>query len=367
MRATLFLLATLSLTACDQAAQPGGEGAVSSAPKFSMPIPSADADPAPDAVVATWEGGQLTYGELMEDVKGRLIKMEIEYLNERYSAMRRSIDDTINESLLEAEAKKRGMTDVDALMEKLQADNSTVSDTEISTFYEENKRRFRGKPLDEVKEAVEGQLIKSKQSEAINGLLEQLRNQASVDVALEAPELPRLEVAVGNNPPLGPEGAPVTIVEFADYECPYCTRGYETMKKVMEKYDGKVRWYYRDFPLAFHRNATAYSVAAICAGEQGKYWEMHDSILENQKTLAKKGGVEGLAGELGLDTATFTTCIGDTAKAKQVMQDMSEGQAVGVSGTPAYFINGIMVSGAQPLENFESVIDRELEAAGQGS
>ncbi len=366
MRASLLILSFLAISACDQGSAPGDQPAVGAIPKLSMPLPSADAEPAPDAVVASWAGGQLTYGQLMEDVKGRLIKQEIEYLNERYSTLRRAIDSKINESLLEAEAKQRGLEGADALAEKIQAENSTVTDAEISSFYDENKNRFRGKPLEQVKEAVSAQLLKSKQGEAMNNLVEQLRNQANVDVALEAPELPRLEVAVGVNPPRGPETAPITIIEFADYECPYCSRGYSTMKEVMEKYDGKVKWYFRDFPLSFHRNAVSYSVAASCAGEQGKYWEMHDAILDNQKGLAD-GGLEGLAGKIGIDVAAFTACAGDTARNKQVMQDMTDGQAVGVSGTPAYFINGIMISGAQPFENFESIIERELESAGQGS
>ena len=367
MRASLLVLTTLALAACEQGTTPGADATADAAPKFSMPLPSADADPAPDAVVATWSGGQMTYGELMDDVKGRLIKAEIEYLNERYTTMRRAIDSSINESLLEAAATTRGAADADALIAQINEENATVSDADISSFYEENKNRFRGKPLEQVKEAVKAQLVKSQQREAMNSLVEQLRNQASVDVALEAPELPRLEVAIGSNPPQGPESAPITIVEFADYECPYCTRGYNTMKQVMETYDGKVKWYFRDFPLSFHRNAVGYSVAANCAGVQGKYWEMHDLILEKQKTIAKEGGVEGFAETLGLDTAAFATCIADEAGPKRVMEDMAAGQAVGVSGTPAYFINGIMVSGAQPFENFESVIERELEAAGQGS
>ena len=366
MRASFLLISTLALAACDQGTTAGAGGDIAAAPKLSMPIPSADAEPAPDAVVATWSGGQVTYGELMEDVKGRLIKQEIEYLTERYSTLRQAIDSTINESLLEAEAKQRGLADAEAMMAKISEENATVSDAEVSAFYEENKKRFRGKPLDQVKEAVSAQLVKTKQREAMNNLVEQLRNQADVDVALEPPELPRLEVSVGDNPPKGPEAAPITIVEFADYECPYCTRGYETMKQVMEKYDGQVKWYFRDFPLSFHRNAVGYSVGANCAGEQGKYWEMHDAILEDQKGLAAKGGVEGLAKEFGLDVAAFTECINHADASKRVMSDMTAGQAVGVTGTPAYFINGVMISGAQPLENFATIIDRELEAAGQG-
>jgi predicted DsbA family dithiol-disulfide isomerase len=365
MRASLLFLATVALSACDQGNNAASSAVADGAPKFSMPLPSADADPQPDAIVATWEGGQLTYGELLEDVNGRLIKQEIEYLNERYTTMRRAIDSRINEALLEAEATKRGLADAEALVEQLNAQNTTVTEAEINEFYEQNKRRFRGRPLEQVKEAVEGQLTQAKQREAVDTLVEQLRNQASVDVALEAPELPRLEVATGGGPARGAENAPITIIEFADYECPYCTRGYTTMKSVMEKYDGKVKWYFRDFPLSFHRNAVSYSVAANCAGQQGKYWEMHDAILDNQKALTGEGGVEGLAKNLGLDEAAFGTCIADKDQSKKVMENMADGQAVGVTGTPAYFINGIMISGAQPLEAFEQIIDRELETAGQ--
>jgi len=366
MRASLLLITSLVLSACDPGTTPGSADAVSATPKFTMPVPSADAQPSPDAVVATWDGGQLTYGQLMEDVKGSLIKAEIEYLNSRYTTMMRAIDSNINEDLIGAEAKKRGLADADALLAKINEENATVSDTEISSFYEENKNRFRGKPLEQVKEAVSAQLLKTKQRESMNNLVEQLRNQASVDVALEAPELPRLDVAVGSNPPRGPETAPITIIEFADYECPYCSRGYSTMKQVMEKYDGKVKWYFRDFPLSFHRNAVSYSVAVNCAGEQDKYWEMHDAVLENQKGLADDG-LAGLATKIGLDEAAYTACVGNTDNSKRVMQDMADGQAVGVSGTPAFFINGIMITGAQPFENFEAIIDRELESAGQGS
>jgi protein-disulfide isomerase len=184
-------------------------------------------------------------------------------------------------------------------------------------------------------------------------------------VALEPPELPRLEVANGTEVARGPETAPITVVEFADYECPYCGRGYENMKAVFAKYDGKIKWYFRNFPLSFHKNAMAYATAATCAGRQGKFWEMHDAILDNQKTMEAKGGPEGLATELGLDMSSFKACLEDKEVSKAILEDMTAAQAVGVTGTPAYYINGIMISGAQPVENFSTIIDRELKAAGQ--
>jgi protein-disulfide isomerase len=362
MRAMPLLLALLALGACKQL---GPQGSSEPVAKFQMPLPTASADTPPDQVVATWAGGKLTYGEVMQEAKGQLIKQEIEYLTQRYATLTRTIDSKVNEALMAEEAKKRGLADADALVEQINQQNTEVTDAEISSFYEENKRRFRGKPLDQVKDAVKGQLVTSKQRDAVNALIEQLRTQAQVDVAIEPPELPRLEVANGPNAARGPEGAPVTIVEFADYQCPYCGRGYENMKAVVQKYPDKVKWYFRDFPLSFHQQAMSYATAATCAGKQGKFWEMHDSLLDNQKTMEAKGGPEGLATELGLDVNAFKACLEDKEVAASIMADMTDAQAVGVTGTPAYFINGIMVSGAQPVENFSAIIDRELETAGQ--
>ncbi len=353
------LLLCLALAACDK---PANDAATSGPAlnSFPMPVPSAQADKPPDDVVASWQGGQYTWGDLMADVKGQLIKQEIDYLTKRYQIMRKAIDAKVAESLLDAEAKRQGLADADALVEKLNTENAEVSEKEVESFYEENKSRFRGKPLEAVKDQVEGRLKQSKQREAVGKLLEDLKEKAEVQVAIEAPELPRLEVSVDDDEPRGPADAPITIVEFADYECPYCKRGYDVMSKVMDEYEGKVRWVFRDYPLSFHKNAISYAVAANCAGAQGKFWEMHDAILDNQKAI-KKDGIEGQAEKLGLEMGAWKTCTKDEAQKKEVMADMTDGAALGVTGTPAFFINGIMISGAQPFENFKDIIDRELE------
>ncbi|MBN1336671.1 MAG: thioredoxin domain-containing protein [Deltaproteobacteria bacterium] len=321
--------------------------------------------PAPDTVVATWTGGQMTWGELEQEARGRLIRMEVSYLNERDEALRSAINNTINKALLDAEAKQRGVASADALREQVQKENATVTDAEARAFYDANQKRYRNKPFEEVQKAVTDALVRTRQKEAWAALVEQLRARSDVQISLAPPELPRIEVPVDDDPVRGEASAPVTIIEFADYECPYCARGYQTMKQVMETYPGKTRWVYRDFPLSFHRNAMNAAVASNCAGAQGKYWEMHDLIFDNQKAMTE-ADLETYAGQIGLDAAAWKTCYTEReAQLKEIAADQTSGSEAGVTGTPAYFLNGLFISGARPFEDFKAAIDTELERLGK--
>lgn len=160
----------------------------------------------------------------------------------------------------------------------------------------------------------------------------------------------------------GDPNAPVTIVEFSDFECPYCARFYnQAYQQIKEQYidTGKVKFVYRDFPLGFHKDAQKAAEAAECAGEQDKYYEMHDLLFEK----GVDGGVSAFkqyAEELDLDTTEFNQCLDSGTMAGEVQKDMRDGQALGVQGTPAFFINGKLLSGAQPFEVFQQVIEEEL-------
>ena len=160
----------------------------------------------------------------------------------------------------------------------------------------------------------------------------------------------------------GSLSAPITIVEFSDFECSFCETFFsQTLSDLETKYidTGKVRFIYRDFPLEFHTNAQKAAEAAECAGEQGKYYEMHDKIFENQNAI----GVNNLktyAKQIGLDEGEFDVCLDSGAMAQEVAKDFSDGQKLGVSGTPTFFVNGTKLVGAQPLSAFEQIIEAEL-------
>ncbi|MBI2666940.1 DsbA family protein [Candidatus Woesearchaeota archaeon] len=172
-----------------------------------------------------------------------------------------------------------------------------------------------------------------------------------------------MDALVDDDTVLGKKDAPVTIVEFSDYECPFCARFHEqTFRELKKLYidTGKVKFVYRDFPLSFHPNAQKAAEAAECAGEQGKYWEMHEKLF----TEGVSGGVAGFkqyAKSIKVkDQKAFDSCLDGGETAAEIRKDFSDGQRVGVQGTPAFFVNGQIISGAQPLSVFQQVIDAEL-------
>jgi protein-disulfide isomerase len=157
----------------------------------------------------------------------------------------------------------------------------------------------------------------------------------------------------------GSKNAKVTLVTFSDFECPYCGRFYPTVKEIMKQYGDKVRVVFKHFPLSFHKNAQKAAEASECAAEQGKFWQMHDKIFENQQLLSFDQ-LKAWAKDLKLNISQFNSCLDSGKFAQKVQADMQEGAQKGVDGTPATFVNGILVSGAQPFEAFKQMIDQEL-------
>lgn len=181
----------------------------------------------------------------------------------------------------------------------------------------------------------------------------------------------KVDVELGNLPPLGDENAPVKIVEFSDMQCPYCRSFYTgAYQQIKTDYvdTGKAVIYFRHYPLSFHAAAQKSGEALECANDQDKMWEMHDLMFEKQQALDPSGGtveytaedMKTWAAELGIDTATFNQCLDSGTHAEKVKADMADGTAAGVSGTPAFYVNGTPLVGAQPYESFKAIIDQEL-------
>jgi protein-disulfide isomerase len=168
------------------------------------------------------------------------------------------------------------------------------------------------------------------------------------------------EVAVGKSPAKGPANAPVTIVEFSDFQCPYCSRVGPTLQKVLEDYPKDVRVVYKHYPLSFHKQALPAAKASAAAGRQGKFWEMHDLLFQNQREL-NEAAFKGYAQQLGLDVAQFEKDYASPGVAQEVEADMTLARSLGVTGTPGFFVNGRFLSGAQPYSAFKTKIDAELK------
>jgi protein-disulfide isomerase len=207
--------------------------------------------------------------------------------------------------------------------------------------------------------------------------LKDLKSKPSVATAPSAPTPQAViekVVSIDDDPIKGDKNAPITIVEFSDYECPFCRRSYENVfSKLDEEYisKGKVRVVFRDFPLGFHKKAIPAAIAANCAGEQGKYWELHNFLFENPDKLETEAVLNSVE-ELGLDKGKFEACINDSSKGEEITKDFKDGQNYGVQGTPSYFIGkttdggeitGTLVRGAQPYSVFKEHIDDLLESS----
>jgi len=181
--------------------------------------------------------------------------------------------------------------------------------------------------------------------------------------AANGPQQPsRIQVSADDDPVKGDKNAPVTIIEFSDFQCPYCGRFYlQTLPKIEENYikAGKVKFVYRDYPLSFHQFAQKAAEASECADEQGKFWEYHNKIFENQQLLSIEN-LKKWALDLGLDKNKFDTCLDLGKYEGETKKDFQDGAAAGVTGTPAFFINGILVEGAHPFETFKAIIEAEL-------
>jgi len=172
----------------------------------------------------------------------------------------------------------------------------------------------------------------------------------------------RVTVSTDGDPSIGPADAPVTIVEFSDYQCPYCKSWYDqTYDQLMANYPGKIRFVYRDLPLPMHPEAIPAAEAADCAGEQGAYWKYHDALFSGQYTLGRTA-YEKYAADLGLDTTAFSTCLDDHRYQAEVKANAADAARLGLTGTPSFVINGRILIGALPFEDFKAVIDEELAA-----
>jgi protein-disulfide isomerase len=173
----------------------------------------------------------------------------------------------------------------------------------------------------------------------------------------------KYEVKIGDAPVKGPASAPITVVAFSDFQCPFCSRAVPTVKQLETDYAGKIKIVFKQFPLPFHDKAHLAAEAALAAKDQGKFWQMHDKLFANQQAL-DRASLEKYAQELGLDMAKFKAAL-DSGKYKdKVDAEDREGAAVGVTGTPTFFVNGTRLVGAQPIDAFKAVIDKELKSKG---
>ncbi len=296
----------------------------------------------------------------IEDIEGRFRQAKTDYETGIYQAKLGAIEKIVNEKIFAEMGKEKGITADQAREQKYQEfidKQPTPSEQEQRAFYDQQQREQNGQlgPFEEIQPQIVQRMRAESAGPSAQAWYEEYKKQKGYKLLLE----PFRQDVDASGPSKGSEKAPITIVEFSDFQCPYCARAEPTLEKVFADYGDKVRLVFRDFPLDFHKEAQKASEAAHCAGDQGKYWEMHGKLFANQQQL----DVESLkrhARELSLDAGKFDECLGSGAKAQVVKDHFKAGRQVGVQATPAFFINGRPLSGAVPYEQFKAIIDDEL-------
>ena len=311
----------------------------------------------PGEVLAVVGGIEITEAEVEDLMAAELLKVQ----RERRQILERGLVLLVDEKLIEIEAAKRNMTSEALLETEIASKISEPTDQEVDAFYEQRKGQIR-QPKEEVVERVRDYLKQQRGVEAHAVYVAELKKSHGYSTYLEPFRMP---VEDSGFPSRGPEDAPVTVVEFSDFECPYCSRVNPALEQVIATYGDDVRIVFRQFPLSrIHANAQKAAEASLCAEEQGKFWQLHDAMFQDQRNLGLVS-IKEKAALVGLDIDSFNTCLDTDRYADAVAADLAAGSQLGVTGTPAVFINGIFLSGAQPFEEFAKIIDAELSRNGK--
>jgi protein-disulfide isomerase len=303
--------------------------------------------------VATIGGEKITRAQLEAYVAPQLMKLR----QERQDVLEKGLDSYLSNQVLTREAKAQGVSVQDLLEQEVTSKVQAPTDAEIDTFYEQNKDRIQG-TKEQLVGRIKEYLTQQRRQQGYDDYTSTLKKKYGAEVLLEP-----LRVAVDSPdaPSRGPADAPVTIVEFGDFECPYCGGLEPTLEKVRKNYAGKVRLVFRQYPLnGIHPLAAKASEAAMCAKEQGKFWELHDRMYAHQDAL-EVDDLKKAAAELGMDADRFDKCVDSNQYEAAIQADLRAGLQAGVNGTPALFVNGRPVpGGAVQYEVLANVIDEEL-------
>lgn len=315
-----------------------------------------------EGAVAVIGDREVSRGELMATAEAALAEREMEFLRcqaqatrDRHGVLESSLRQLVQHRLLDLEATRIGATAA-AVEADLEAAAEPIRDQDIALFYQRNQARI-GRPLAEVAPQIRAFLERQALARVREEFFAVLEARFAVEYLLDPL---RFEVAADGFAARGERDAAVTIVEFSDFECPFCVRVQPTLERIMEQYAGRVRLVYRHFPLtAIHPQAWTAAEASLCAGEQDRFWEFHDLLFAEQHAVSVPD-LKEKARRIGLAGAEFDACLDSGRHSEAVRQDLLAATAAGVSGTPAFFVNGRFLSGAVPFDQFAELIDDEL-------
>lgn len=307
-----------------------------------------------ETVVARVNGQSVRAGEAFKSIKNKLFEQE----EEAFRLKEQTLNDHIDNVLLEAEAKKQNLSPMQLLEKETGGDLKEVTDQDITEFLKSKNLSLSDPRIK--KEDVREYLRFKQKYDKRQVYMDKLKAGAKIEFLIPEPASPKLIVGTDGYPAWGNTGAKVTIVEFSDFQCPFCSRAVPVIQEIKKAYGpDKVRIVFRDMPLPNHPRAKAAAMAARCANEQGKFWEFHDTLFEHQDKL-EDGDFKQHAKTLKLDSGKFDECLASNRHAPAIEKSKTEAEALGISATPSFVVNGVLIQGARPFADFKQKIDRAL-------
>lgn len=314
---------------------------------------------APSAgIAAKINGEDITEEQLIGDAQLEMLQLK----KQEYDLKMNQLNKLLQERLIGAEAKKAGVATTEEFIKKnvLKGDIK-ISDAEYKKFVKE-KNIPESNINEQVKERIYAYMKDQKRDETVQNYVAKLSKNSPVEVYFKKPKS-NIKIETGDSPTAGGDNAKVTMVVFSDFQCPYCAKGGVVMNDVKKKYGSKIKVVFKHFPLPMHPEAPAASEASMCVYEQSKdkFWKFHDIAFKNQQNLKPEDLIKH-AKAAGADEKKFKECFDSKKYTDFVKKDMAYGEKLGVRSTPTFFINGQLLSGAVPIEQFSEIIDEELDA-----
>lgn len=298
---------------------------------------------------------EVTNAEIADGIESEVYEAESKVFDIKFNRLKT----ILLQRYMDKDSRKKGLTN-DEFLDKYISQGIKVSDKEIDAFIkDQNIPAEHINP--QVREKIKSYIEMERKKESVDKWLAEQTKKSPVEVFIEKPRRPTFPVEIGNAPFAGGKDAKVTIVEYSDFQCPFCAKGADLLKEIKKKYGDKVKVGFKNFPLPFHNHAEKAAVASLCANEQGadSFWKMHDAMFAHQDALDPEG-LKATAKKLGLKTDAFDKCLVENKYLAQVQADIEEGKKLKVKSTPTFFINGQLINGAQPLDVFSEIIDEEL-------
>lgn len=308
-------------------------------------------------LLAVVDGEKITLGDLKaknENMGEQLFRLE----ENVYKVKEYYLNEVIESKLIDIEAKKRNIKPEDLINQEVTSKIKPVSDEEAIAFA---KGKIPDNKVGEYKDRIKMYLAKQQEAEVKKAFADSLRGKYKVDIKIKKPKKAKMEIKLsGDEPSKGGDRAKITIVEFSEFQCPFCKRASTHGAAIIKEYGDKVKYVFKHFPLSFHEKAHRASEASLCMHEQGKFFEYHDKLFENNQAL-EDADLKKYATEVGGDSAKFEECLKSGRNKAKVDKDLADGQKYGVSGAPTFFINGEPVVGAVPYEELKKAIDDAIK------